>query len=993
MKRLIGLALALLLAFAPAAFAQVSAGGNIYGTVLDESGAVLPGVSITVTGETGTRTAVTGPQGAFRFLNLNSGRYTVAASLTGFATVTRAVQVTTGENVEFTLSLKVSGVQESIQVTGETPLVDTKKRGTSTTMTSDELQLVPNARDPWAVLKAVPGVLVDRVNIAGNENGQQANSAAKGTGSADRMWNLDGIVITDMSATGASPTYFDFDAFQEIGVTTGGADLSTQGGGMSINMTTKRGTNKFHGGARGFLAHDDFGFGNVPSEMAQDPRLKNPDGSYRDRADHIQQIADYGFDIGGPILKDKLWFYGTWGKQDIRLTRLNGTPDKTLMPSYNVKVNWQAAANTMVSGFYFLGAKQKFGRDPGFGVTPTASFAWDQDNEFMDGGLPGGLWKMQIDHTFSPNFLVSAKGAYYDTGFSLTPHGGLGDSWTLDYVRGEGLGSSPQYLAVRPQKNVTIDGNYFFEGMGAQNELKFGFSWRDYKTVSGYELGGNQLQGYLESDTGCAPGAAHCGEVEIGRSEPYEYTGRYWSAYIGDVLSKDRFTLNVGVRWDLQTAINSAATVSANASFPAVMPDLVYDGNTNNMIEWTTWSPRVGMSYALNESRKSILRASYARYGNLLSFGDVSEINPISWGAKAYEWNDFNGDKFAQPNEVNLNNFLYSYGVNLANPGSATPSNRIDQDYKSPTLDEFVVGLDHEVGPNFAVGAAYTYRKGSDYASRLRLGSVCDLETATLSSCRTLGPGDYTANNPVTANGFTARTYSPIAALVAAGGGGRIRTNREGYSTSFNGVELTLTKRLSNRWMSRVAFSFNDWTEDFEGTATQFNGSPGRVETDPLVSGGQVALLSGGSGKASFYSSVKWQVYANALYQGPLGLDFSTAIFGRQGGPYPIDVRLSAGQDGTVNALATPEVDTNRYDNLWNIDLRLAKTFKLGGGTGLTLSAEWFNVMNTDLVLSRYRYANSSAFVDGAGGASSGLGRIEEVISPSIFRFGARFSF
>jgi len=993
MKRLIGFALALLLALTPAAFAQIGAGGNIYGTVLDESGALLPGVSITVTGETGTRTAVTGAQGAFRFLNLNSGRYTVAASLAGFATVTRAVQVTTGENVEFSLSLKVSGVQESIQVTGETPLVDTKKRGTSTTMTSDELQLVPNARDPWAVLKAVPGVLVDRVNIAGNENGQQASSAAKGTGSADRMWNLDGIVITDMSATGASPTYFDFDAFQEIGVTTGGADLTTQGGGMSINMTTKRGTNKFHGSARGFIAHDDLGFGNVPDSMAQDPRLKNPDGSFRDRADHIQQISDYGFDIGGPIVKDKLWFYGTWGKQDIRLTRLNGTPDKTLLPSYNVKLNWQAATNTMVSGFYFLGSKQKFGRDPGFGVTPTASFAWDQDNEFTEGGIPGGLWKLQIDHTFSPNFFVSAKGAYYDTGFSLTPHGGLGDSWTLDYVRGEGLGSSPQYLAVRPQKNLTLDGNYFFEGMGGQNELKFGFSWRDYKTVSGYQLGGNQLQGYLESDTGCAPGAAHCGTAEVGRAEPYEYTGTYWSAYIGDVLSKDRFTLNVGVRWDLQTAINSAATVSANASFPNVMPDLVYEGNANNMIEWTTWSPRVGMSYALNESRKSILRASYARYGNLLSFGDVSEINPISWGAKAYEWNDFNGDKFAQPNEVNLNNFLYSYGVNLANPGSATPSNRIDQDYKSPTLDEFVVGLDHEVGPNFAVGAAYTYRKGNDYAARLRLSSICDLETATLGSCQTMGPGDYAALAPVTANGFTARGYAPNAALVTAGSGGRIRTNRAGYSTSFNGLELTLTKRLSNRWMSRVAFSFNDWTESFDGTPTTFTGNPGRTETDPLISGGQVALLSGGSGKASFYSSVKWQLYANALYQGPWGLDFSTAIFGRQGGPYPVDVRTSFGQDGTLNALATPEVDTTRYDDLWNIDLRLAKTFKLGGSAGLTLSAEWFNVMNNDLVLSRYRYANSSAFVDTAGGAESGLGRIEEVISPSIFRFGARFTF
>ena len=712
-KKTLALALGLVLALAGVASAQIAT-GNIYGMARDESGAVLPGVNVTVTSEFGTRSTVTGADGGFRFLGLNRGDYTVTLSLAGFASTARKVRVTTGENVDLDLSMKVSGVAETVEVQAETPVVDSKKRGTATTMTNEELMSVPNARDPWAVLRAVPGILVDRVNIAGNENGQQANTAGKGTGAAERMWNLDGVVITDMSATGASPTYFDFDAFSEISVTTGGADLTTQGGGASINLTTKRGTNSFHGSGRFYIASDNASFGNVPDSLSADSRLRNPDGTYRDKADHIEQITDYGFDLGGPIVKDKLWFYGTYGKQDIRLVRLIGTPDDTLMPSYNFKLNWQAGSRTMLSAFYFVGSKQKFGRDPGFGVTPTDIFDWNQDNEFTEGGLPGGFWKLQADHTFSPNFFVSAKASYYDTGFSLSPRGGLEDSWTLDYVRGEGIGSSPKYLAVRPQKNVTIDANYFFEGMGGGHELKFGFAWRDYKTTSGYELGGNQLVGYLESTTGCAGGAPNCGTVELGRSEPYEYTGTYWNAYIGDVFTKDRFTFNIGVRWDLQTAINSAATVSGNKTFPNVLPDLVYEGNSKNMIEWTTWSPRLGMSSALNESRRTIARASYARYGNLLAFGDVSEINPISWGALAYEWNDFNGDRFAQPGEVNFDNFLYSYGVNLSNPGSASPSNRIDQDYKSYSLDEVVIGVDHELSPGLAVGVAYTWRHGSD---------------------------------------------------------------------------------------------------------------------------------------------------------------------------------------------------------------------------------------------------------------------------------------
>ncbi len=342
---------------------------------------------------------------------------------------------------------------------------------------------------------------------------------------------------------------------------------------------------------------------------------------------------------------------------------------------------------------------------------------------------------------------------------------------------------------------------------------------------------------------------------------------------------------------------------------------------------------------------------------------------------------------------MDFSQFMYSYGVNLSDPSSASPSNRIDQDYKPQMLHEVVVGLDHELGNSFALGFAYTWRHGVDYSARPWLAGSCALETASMSSCPTVKTSDYTARAPVSANGFTGQTYQPNASLITAGSGGRIRTNYPDYTTTFNGLELTLTKRLSNRWMSRVAFSWNDWVENWGGTPVQGNNSPGRTETTPLVDGGQVALLSGGSGKASFYSSVKWQVYANALWQGPWGLDLSGALFGRQGGPYPIDIRTSAGQDGTANALAVPEVDTNRYDDIWNLDLRLAKTFKFTKGSGLTLAAEWFNVLNTGYTLSRYRYANSTAFVDTAGGAEPGLGRIEEIISPSIFRLGVRFFF
>jgi hypothetical protein len=648
----------------------------------------------------------------------------------------------------------------------------------------------------------------------------------------------------------------------------------------------------------------------------------------------------------------------------------------------------------MASAFYFVGKKQKFGRGVGFGVTETDDFLWNQDNAYVDGGIPGGLWKLQVDHTFSPNFFVSAKGAYYDTGFGLSPRGGDAQNFTIDYVDGEAIGSYQDYLAIRPQKTGNLDANYFFQGLGGNNELKFGFGYRDTETNSVSHYVGAQLGGWRTDPTG--------GYTWVSRDGATNYAGKYFSAYVGDVLSKDRMTLNVGVRFDRQTAKNLESSVPANASFPDLLPAVTYPGDTGNVIEWSNLSPRLGLSYALNESRKTVVRASYARYYSQLAFGDAAVVNPVAVSVLAYGWNDTNGDRFVQPGEVNLNDLQYYFGVDPDNPTALSSPNKIHSSYDPKKEDEVVVGLDHEIGANFALGAAYTWRKSNAWDFYPRLGGDCGSDPVV--DCGFLGPNGYTQNAPSTANGFTASTFSPDPNVVAAGGGGRLLTNYDGYSTTYSGLELTLTKRLSNRWMGRVAFSYNDWVDNFDGQPVQREhvtsparsqaGNPGPVERNPLVDGGQYTALSGGSGKASFYSSIKWQLFANALVQLPWSLDLSTSVFARQGSPYPVSLNLAAGDDGTMPALASATIDDRRYDNVYNLDLRLAKTIKLGEA-GVTLSAEWFNVLNNDVVLSRYRYANGSSFTNASQGAdlADSRGRIEEIIVPSIFRFGARFTF
>src|SRR5205809_76415 len=393
MKRVLLLMCALLVSVASIAGAQI-ASGNIYGTVVDEQGGVLPGADVTLLSTSiggAPRTTVTDSQGQFRFLNLDAGTYKLTVGLPSFSKQEREVLVTTGINTNIAFNLKVKTVEETITVTAESPVVDIKKIGTATTLTSEELQSTPQSKDPWAMLKTVPGVIVDRVNVGGNESGQQSGFVGKGALFSDTMWNLDGVVITDTTSGGASSSYYDFDAFDEVAINTGGNDLKVQTGGLGINFVTRRGTNQFKGSAKFTVNNDAMESVNTPDELKKDARLGGAE-----KANHTNQITDVGFDIGGPVVKDKLWFWLNYGKQDIRIVRLNQTFDRTLLKNTNAKINWVPSQNDQFSFFYFNGAKEKFGRSPGAAGTEDDSFLWNQGNFYpLEGPLHKlhGLWK------------------------------------------------------------------------------------------------------------------------------------------------------------------------------------------------------------------------------------------------------------------------------------------------------------------------------------------------------------------------------------------------------------------------------------------------------------------------------------------------------------------------------------------------------------------------------------------------------------------------
>lgn len=958
-------ALALLL-FATDAWAQLQ-GGNLSGTVTDQQGGVLPGVTVTVTGSDRTQSFTTGGDGQFRFLNLPPGTYTVTVQLPGFDTVTREnIVVSVGGNVDLPITMGVAALQETVTVSGQSPIVDTRQTGTSTNVVAAELQNIPTSRDPWALMRTVPGVLVDRVNIGGNETGQQSNFASKGTRPQDAVWTLDGVVVTDMAAVGASPSYFNYDNFEEIQVSTAGQDIRQPTGGIGMNFVVKRGTNRFQGQVRGYFTNHSLEDSNVPDEL-------QAAGITSDSADHSQQISDYGFELGGPIVRNKAWFYGSYSQQDVRLfRRSSGALDRTVLKNPNVKINWQATSKDMISGLYFNGNKIKRGRSPGTaGITFDAQTATqNQENVYPD-NRPHGLVKVQDDRVFSPSLFVSGKYAYYGTGFILDPVGGLDLPAGRSFVLGRSFGSINQSIFLRPQHIVNVDGNWFRNFFGASHDIKFGAGWRRADASTTTTWPGDMVLAIENSLTDL--------RARVLRQGSGTNRAHYVNLYVGDTISKGRATIDVGVRYDRQNGEALPSTTVGNPSFPNLVPGIQFTGY-NTPFTWNNVSPRVGLTYALDESRRTIARASFSRYAGQLETGIVGFKNPSSAaGFAEFPWTDLNGDHFAQPGEVDTTRLLATGNAfNPADPAAPLSADDVDPDLKAPVTTSVVAGVEREVMQDLAVQVNYTYTRTSDTVGNF---------TNNFQPFIGVTPADYEQAGVLTGTlpdgtPFNVPFFRPNADLVAANGGGRFLTNWPGYHTSYHGVDASLVKRLSNRWMARVGVAFNNAREFYEQIPpVNAFGNPTRTVTEPLVSGGQLAPQSGGSGTGEIYTNAKWQVNANGLYQLPWDLSIAANLFGRQGYPFPVFRTANLGRDGSANVLVTPEIDTLRYDDLWNVDLRVKKELN-ADRVRIQLIGDVFNVLNSNTVLIRNRALDSEVFNE-----------IAQNLSPRIFRVGVIVGF
>ena len=962
----IGLLATFLLA-APALGQFGEAKGNLYGKVVDEQGGVLPGVTVTLRGQGAPQIQNTDSKGEFRFLNLAPGTYSLTLSLAGFGTVNREnLAVNLGRNTELVETMKLSSVAATVTVTGETPVLDTRKVQTGAQITQAELKSIPTARDPWVMLQSTPGVQIDRVNVAGSESGQQSTFVSKG--SSGGSFTVDGINFTDLTALGASQGYYDFDSFQEIQVITGGSDPSIAGEGAHVNMITKRGTNEVHGSGRLFVVDQSFEADNVPKE-AQTQTAGIGAGN------KITSVQEYGFEAGGPIVKDHLWLWGAYGRDQVNLLVAGTRTDKTTLENLNGKLNWQIVPSNSADVYYQRSDKLKFGR--GAGADRPQETTTDQTT-------PANVWKFGDSQVFSSNLFASVSYNGTNGLFTLTPEGGLDKQLFID--EGGVWHNSGYFLdSKRPQRQAKGDVSFFFNTGPLGHELKAGFGYLKTIGTSLFGWPGDGSGGLAAKTYGTL---ANCDVpcAAITRDSNSSVEGKYYSAFLGDTLTADRLTINVGVRWDKQFGENLPKLIAANPTFPDILPEINYRGSGREFT-WEDYQPRVGITYALGARRTTLVKASYARFASTLGTGTIGLTNPspgyASYGY--YAWNDANGDHLVQPGEVDTsaNGFQFAAYYDPSNPASAASPNKIDRHLSAPLTDEVVVGVDHELFPDLAVGVAYTYRYFKNFVYGIRY----DPTTGTI-----LTRDDYVqyatltdrAGEPIAYSEPVYQIRPEVLARLGQTPPGFFYTNRPGYHQTYNGVDFTLTKRLSNRWMMRGFFTFNDHKQHVSSNGcvdptNVVSNATGQACRDDNV----VATRSVGSGNhTAVFLNSKWQFNINGMYQLPLAFNVAASFLGRQGYPLNYFRRSFGPDDGLLRDVEVIPTDKRRYDNVYELDLRLEKVVPIFANASLTVSGDLFNVTNQNTVLQRYNRLRRS-----------NTNQIKEVQSPRVWRFGARVSF
>ena len=920
--------------------AQITQTGSLNGTVIDADKALLPNVQVTIKSPAlilPQMTMATNDRGFFRFPSLPPGLYTVTFELSGFTKLIREqIRVTVGTTTTLDASLEQKRLEESVTVIGQSPTVDKQKTTLITNLTAEFLQSVPATRSIDTYFNMVPGVTAD---------------TAHGSGERDNTYNLDGVNVTD-PVTGTRAGTFSVDIMEEISVQTAGhpAEYGSVRGGV-INVVTKSGGNRLSGSANVYYRNNKLQGSNVKGTVFE--------GSFTGFDYEIEP----GTTLGGPILKDKLWFFGNLSFYKSS-EYVNGYPyDKQptnipidyFRPYPYLKLTFQASASDRVVLSYNFSNYIRHHRDAGY--TQTEDTTWQQTT-------PAHTVNVQWSHIFNSNFLMNLKAIAFLYQLNLTAKHPVPNIYDSTLRRNyQSYGYDDIYRRNRIQ--ALTDATYFVDNWMGRHEFKAGaefeFSWDSRNRVH-----------YKDPVTGMGP------FIYVKNGVP-DYVSFYHddftrkdrkmviSGFLQDTWTPlDRLTLNLGLRFDHQEGI---IPKQGEDRQPVEYGGRLYDPRVTSLFKpliWNTLSPRLGLVFDVTGDGKTVFKASYNR---------LFVANIMQW----FVW-------------VNPNAFIsYRYRLNpdFTPTGSrynfsAQAAASMDPDLKSPYIDEFTVGIEREIIRDFRLGLRYLHKLDRDLIEGVDRNQL-DFEA--------LMRGDdifsvWTNYTPVYVTDpydgstvvFWNQTNTAVPTAV-------FYTNPPGATRDYNGLEVMLEKRFTNGWQFQASYVYA-YSRGLIGT--DFDDSSGG-------SGYYNNPNSHINAVGEFPNERKHQFKLSGLIQGPWGINFSFYYRYLDGNHWARVIRSQDFAGLTLNqgntSIFAEKRGSRKYPSLNILDIHLEKTFRLPGKLGqLGIFADVFNILNINTTtgintVSSYPYVvvnNQNVPFGGTTGIYS---------PPRVLRLGGRFEF
>ena len=917
------LAVALAAVTASSAFAQgggASSTGTIQGRVTDAQGAVLPGVTVTATSPAalGAQTAVTSETGNYRFPALPPGTWTVTYELAGFNTVRReGITLSLGFTANLNIELALATLQETVTVTGESPVIDTSATRIQQNFKVEQLQSIPNGRDMWSLLAVTPSVQMTRIDVGGNRAGTQTGYSAYGMTGQVRVL-IEGINTTE--GTGGAGFYFDYSSLEEVFLGTTGQTAEMPNPGVQSQFIAKSGGNTFSGEYYLDWYNNSIQGSNLPDNYTT-PVASGGFG-FRDGANEIDKYYDTAINVGGPIKKDKIWWFGTYRTQKNAVAQPLFTFDKTFdtkLWNAVVKGTYQVNQNNKIIGYYQWGQKTQPNRLPNAGYTYTDE---GQTNKQDSGSW---VYKAEWNGTVSDKLYLEARFGDFGYYFPLLSNG-TDSFWLRDTGALTLQGSEQRWQLDRDRKQYNLASTYFIDtaGMGTHT-FKGGVEVLRERGWEGYEqrwgTSNTELlfaNGVSSSVSFGFPTAAGAVGSLSAHDDLTSISGlNVFGAFINDTWSWGKFTMNLGVRYDNYQGYLPEQTQLGSTNGPFTVP--TQDFQKTDQYTWQSFAPRVGLIYDFSGEGRSVLKANYGLFWHNPGVGLGGDANPnIANKFVTYNWTDTNGDRRFQLGEQGAQTANQTAGSIFLNP-----------DIKQPFTHEFGLFFEQQITDTLGARVGYVYKTeddltGTTFPNRPLSAYSVPFNFVDRGPDNVLGNGD---DKNVTLFGIPTANLSqfPLTQVV---------DNVPGRKARYNTVEASINKRFSNRWSGQLGGGYtmqNDFPETVANSYPRNANLPGLEDR------------------------TFWNLKATASYDGPWGIRISPVIRHQSGSNYARTIAVpangglaaSAGITFPASTIYAESADSRREPNIWVFDTRLERTFNITDRVRFRGFLDFFNMTNS----------------------------------------------